>query len=166
MADPRFPSSKEVELFHTNSDKDGSPTSIHHTLGNGPNQASPGDHVHDGGTSKEIDIEDWQGLVFANSFRNYTGGGGTVFENVRFAQNAGHGYLHGLFEHPTTTTTGKFGSLPTGYWPKKRHIVYVGAGPGLARIDIWENGDLVVTSYIAGGNASFITLCSVEWPLG
>lgn len=54
MVDKRFPSSKEVEVFHTNSDKDGTPTSVHHTLGNGPNQAAPGDHIHDGGSSKEL----------------------------------------------------------------------------------------------------------------
>jgi hypothetical protein len=54
MADKRFPSPKEVEVYHTNSDKDGSPTSIHHSLGNGPNQSSPGDHTHDGGSSKQL----------------------------------------------------------------------------------------------------------------
>ena len=54
MVDKRFPASKEVEVFHTNSDKDGSPTSSHHTLGNGPNQAAPGDHTHDGGSSKQL----------------------------------------------------------------------------------------------------------------
>lgn len=52
--DKRFPASKEVEVFHTNSDKDGSPTASHHTLGNGPNQAAPGDHTHDGGSSKQL----------------------------------------------------------------------------------------------------------------
>jgi hypothetical protein len=54
MADVRFPSHKEVEVFHTNSDKDGTPNSVHHTLGASPNQASPGDHTHDGGTSKML----------------------------------------------------------------------------------------------------------------
>lgn len=58
-----LPSPKEVELFHKNSDKDGSPTSIHHTLGNGPNQASPGDHTHDGGTSKELDLQQYPAPV-------------------------------------------------------------------------------------------------------
>lgn len=46
------PSSKEVSLFHTNSDVDGSSKSLHHTLGSNRGQASPGDHTHDGGTSK------------------------------------------------------------------------------------------------------------------
>ncbi len=46
------PSSKEVALFHTNSDVDGSSKAQHHTLGSNRGQASPGDHTHDGGTSK------------------------------------------------------------------------------------------------------------------
>lgn len=45
------PSQKEVNDFHTNSDKDGGPKSLHHTLGSNPNQASPGNHTHDGSTS-------------------------------------------------------------------------------------------------------------------
>jgi hypothetical protein len=46
------PSAKEVEVTHTNADTDGSNNSIHHSLGFKRGQASPGDHTHDGGTSK------------------------------------------------------------------------------------------------------------------
>lgn len=46
------PSSGEVRKFHTNSDADGSASSIHHTLGSQAAQASPGNHGHDGGSSK------------------------------------------------------------------------------------------------------------------
>lgn len=45
------PKAQEVIDFHTNSDKDGSPKAIHHTLGPGPNQAAAGNHSHDGGNS-------------------------------------------------------------------------------------------------------------------
>lgn len=45
------PSAEEVEDFHTNADVDTRIESIHHTLGPGASQASPGNHVHDGGTS-------------------------------------------------------------------------------------------------------------------
>lgn len=48
------PTAKEVQEFHANSDKDGSPKALHHTLGPLPNQASPGNHSHDGGTSAEL----------------------------------------------------------------------------------------------------------------
>ena len=48
------PPQNEVVDFHTNSDKDGSQKSQHHTLGPSHNQAAPGDHSHDGGNSVKI----------------------------------------------------------------------------------------------------------------
>lgn len=44
-------SSKEVERLHKNADTDGSAKSMHHTLGPGINQSSPGGHTHRGGDS-------------------------------------------------------------------------------------------------------------------
>ena len=49
------PTSKEVTNFHEHSDRDGSPKSQHHTLGPTANQASPGNHSHDGGNSAKLD---------------------------------------------------------------------------------------------------------------
>jgi hypothetical protein len=43
-----------VNDFHANSDVDKSTISQHHTLGIQPNQASPGDHNHDGRNSRRI----------------------------------------------------------------------------------------------------------------
>ena len=37
-------------------DKDGGPYAQHHTLGSAPNQASPGNHTHDGGSSVELEL--------------------------------------------------------------------------------------------------------------
>lgn len=54
MADKTKPSSKEVRDFHYNDDVDGDNNSHHHTLGPGRGQASPGQHSHDGGTSKAL----------------------------------------------------------------------------------------------------------------
>lgn len=48
------PSSGEVNKAHNNSDVDSGVTSQHHTLGIQHNQASPGDHKHDGKSSKKI----------------------------------------------------------------------------------------------------------------
>jgi hypothetical protein len=48
------PSSADVSKFHSNSDSDSSQISQHHTLGIQHNQASPGDHKHDGKSSKKI----------------------------------------------------------------------------------------------------------------
>jgi hypothetical protein len=42
---------REVERIHQAADTDGSPKAAHHTLGPFPNQASPGNHTHDGGSS-------------------------------------------------------------------------------------------------------------------
>jgi hypothetical protein len=46
--------SAESTKAHSNSDVDSAITSQHHTLGIQHNQASPGDHKHDGKSSKKI----------------------------------------------------------------------------------------------------------------
>lgn len=48
------PTPTEVSKFHSNSDVDSATTSQHHTLGIKNGQASPGDHKHDGKSSKKI----------------------------------------------------------------------------------------------------------------
>lgn len=48
------PDPRQVNFFHTRSDVDSGPTAMHHTLGIGHNQASPGDHVHDGKSSRKV----------------------------------------------------------------------------------------------------------------
>jgi anti-sigma factor ChrR (cupin superfamily) len=45
------PPGEQVNDFHTNSDVDSRAEAQHHTLGPNPNQASPGDHTHDGSDS-------------------------------------------------------------------------------------------------------------------
>jgi hypothetical protein len=45
------PPAETVNDFHTNSDVDTRAEAQHHTLGPNPNQASPGDHTHDGSNS-------------------------------------------------------------------------------------------------------------------
>lgn len=45
---------REVNALHRRSDVDATATAQHHTLGLQRNQASPGDHVHDGKASKKI----------------------------------------------------------------------------------------------------------------
>lgn len=48
------PSGRVVEQFHKNADTDTRRESIHHTLGPTGTQASPGDHDHNGGTSRKL----------------------------------------------------------------------------------------------------------------
>lgn len=50
--------SEQVNVFHLNSDKDAGAGALHHTLGLGPTQASPGSHRHNGRDSYRIRIGD------------------------------------------------------------------------------------------------------------
>lgn len=52
--DITVPSVSETTKAHTNADTDGKPTAIHHTLGSGPMQSSPGNHNHGGGSSVSL----------------------------------------------------------------------------------------------------------------
>lgn len=45
---------RSINQAHANSDKDTSQAAQHHTLGASRNQASPGDHIHDGRQSKKL----------------------------------------------------------------------------------------------------------------
>lgn len=55
-------SAGEVNDFHINSDVDKSTLSQHHTLGVLANQASPGDHNHDGKSSRHVELKNLQGV--------------------------------------------------------------------------------------------------------
>lgn len=51
---PDVPTAQEVQKIHSNSDIDSSTQAQHHTLGIQHNQGSPGDHKHDGKSSRRI----------------------------------------------------------------------------------------------------------------
>lgn len=53
-AKPATPDPREVNLFHSRSDVDASTIAQHHTIGIKHTQASSGDHVHDGKSSRKI----------------------------------------------------------------------------------------------------------------
>lgn len=48
------PTPHSTDRLHARSDVDSNSKAQHHTLGNGANQSSPGDHIHDGISSKKI----------------------------------------------------------------------------------------------------------------
>jgi len=50
----RVPTATEIQRAHTNADVDVAVTAMHHTLGISHNQSSPGDHNHNGKSSKKI----------------------------------------------------------------------------------------------------------------
>ena len=52
---------QQVKDFHLNSDVDQNAISQHHTLGPLANQASPGDHIHDGKTSAKLTLSNLEG---------------------------------------------------------------------------------------------------------
>jgi hypothetical protein len=54
MTEPSVPTARDSEKAHTNSDIDSGTIAQHHTLGIQHNQASPGDHKHDGKSSKSL----------------------------------------------------------------------------------------------------------------
>jgi hypothetical protein len=47
-------SPEDSRKAHSRSDVDTGPSALHHTIGNKHNQASPGDHIHEGKTSKKL----------------------------------------------------------------------------------------------------------------
>lgn len=57
----KLPTPEEVNFYHLASDKDSGPGALHHTLGLGPSQASPGNHNHDGRNSKRVELKNLQG---------------------------------------------------------------------------------------------------------
>ena len=50
------PPPQSVAAFHTRSDVDASQLAQHHTIGIKHNQASAGDHVHDGKSSRKVGL--------------------------------------------------------------------------------------------------------------
>jgi hypothetical protein len=50
----RVPTATEIQRAHTNADVDTATTAMHHTLGILHNQSSPGDHNHNGKSSRKI----------------------------------------------------------------------------------------------------------------
>lgn len=76
---PRMYSAEEVNLMHLNADKDAGAGALHHTLGQNPSQASPGNHTHNGRDSKRISFSDLAGVpaelmasMVGSTFRNDT----------------------------------------------------------------------------------------------
>lgn len=70
---PKLPTPEEVNFYHLAADKDAGSGALHHTLGLGSSQASPGNHRHDGRDSRRVQLKDLEGVSIS-----YTPEGGTV----------------------------------------------------------------------------------------
>jgi hypothetical protein len=61
LPNPENYTSEMVNIFHLNSDKDAGAGALHHTLGLGSTQASPGSHNHDGRSSRRVELKNLAG---------------------------------------------------------------------------------------------------------
>ena len=76
----RMPTPEEVNFFHLAADKDAGAGALHHTLGLGPSQASPGNHDHDGRNSKRIKASELETVRV-----DFVPGGGTLGTQPTFS---------------------------------------------------------------------------------
>jgi hypothetical protein len=82
-----------VNNLHLASDCDASAIAQHHTLGSRPQQSSPGNHIHDGGTSKQI-----PGLIYAGAATPW------FFHSSALAVDLGGGFIGVRFPHGASFT--------------------------------------------------------------
>ena len=59
---PKLPTPEEVNFYHLAADKDAGSGALHHTLGLGSSQASPGNHRHDGRDSRRVQLKELDGV--------------------------------------------------------------------------------------------------------
>lgn len=152
------PTRSEVDAFHHNSDVDVSPRSQHHTIGQRSNQASPGDHTHDGNNSPLIP---WSSID-PNTLP------------VAFPQTKAFKSVTGLTFDPTTTTTivpiGNTSSYIVGLTDSANSITIVTPGwYELAGTIEWNPGATGLGTALVAGNISINGVSATEttsrdWP--
>lgn len=77
---PKLPTPEEVNFYHLAADKDAGAGALHHTLGLGSSQASPGNHRHDGRDSRRVQLKELEGVSIS-----YTPEGGTTGTQPTFS---------------------------------------------------------------------------------
>jgi hypothetical protein len=129
-------------LLHAN-DIDLSASSIHHTLGTSPNQASPGDHTHDGGGGGGVASDEWYNTsAGTNAFYNFTAGS-LARDNTAF----GYAALYYLGNSGSTWRGNTaFGSDAGRYPDGGEYSTYLGYGADSA-------GNYPINSMALGANA-------------
>lgn len=73
---------RSVDQGHQNSDLNSSIYAQHHTLGPNPNQSSPGNHNHDGSSSKQLDLSVIDLIPWIAWAPAVTNGGSATFSTV------------------------------------------------------------------------------------
>jgi hypothetical protein len=78
----KLPTPEQVNLLHLAADKDAGAGALHHTLGLGSSQASPGNHNHDGRNSKRIELKNLEGVSISFQVAGGTTGTQPTFDGA------------------------------------------------------------------------------------
>lgn len=129
-------------LLHAN-DIDLSASSIHHTLGTSPNQASPGDHTHDGEGGGGVASDEWYNTsAGTNAFYNFTAGS-LARDNTAFGYDA----LYYLGNSGSTWRGNTAFGSEAGFYPDGgEYSTYLGYGADSA-------GNYPINSMALGANS-------------
>jgi hypothetical protein len=154
-------SAGEVNDFHSNSDVDKSTLAQHHTLGPQPNQASPGDHNHDGRNSRKLDLSDLKGTEVVFPVEGGTDGTQPTFSGAPLFSgsytkigNLVHFAIDVDMDNITSFGTGQYYvKLP---FPAKRNYI---VSDGCLH-DISTNDEYSVLGHVVAGSDT-LTLLSV-----
>ena len=170
------PDAREVSEFHVNADTDGSPKSLHHTLGPGPNQAAAGNHSHDAGASSGLSgyslaththpglnvVTAWTAPTLLNGWLNYGG----VFDNAAYRKVGDEVECRGLVKSGTVATdaTGNVFVLPAGFRPTNQLVLVAPISAGMIRMDVFPDGSVrAMSSFITGGTVAFCSLMLIRF---
>jgi hypothetical protein len=132
-----------VNQIHAKSDKDTSSIAQHHTLGPKKNQASPGDHVHDGNGSIKYQFN--ASVFDTNQVINIVNE--TVAVSLSFAFRAGRAYRLEYFVRVTM----QGGTSPYAPFPRLRRANVTGtviSNPGATTVLTTNNGAIQGTVYL------------------
>src|SRR4030095_3962840 len=165
-------SAKQVTQLHKSADTDGSTKAIHHTLGPASNQASPGNHTHDGGQSAFLDAASvpdkpfvavpWIPLPYSGGWTDFLAG----YTAGAYRLVGDEVQLRGVMKHATTTTTGIFVTMPVGYRSPAGHIWLVwGSGGGGVDIRSNSTGAISVIGYGASASGAAISLSVIRYTI-
>lgn len=135
---------ESVNRFHDKSDKDTSAVAQHHTLGSKKNQASPGNHNHDGTTSVRLSVD---GSFFSTTAQNTLTATEALIASVSFDFVGGRAYK--IYYACKVTVNG--GTSPFAPFPKLRRLNATGTvihDPGATAIIGANSGNIKGTIYV------------------
>lgn len=133
-------SGADVNRLHDYDDVDNSLLSHHHTLGSLPGQASPGDHIHDGRTSKILPAQFLGELDTSIGF-SHTSGAATV--------------IHAL--------TVKIPLLSKDFWVELIGTVGLLVTPAGVGATLAITNAAIGRDYVSGGSSNFPPPTVIKW---